>query len=231
MVYVIAIIVILAIVGWISDYLGDVGTFLLLASLVGLFFLGKWLLNIGKLIFFCRGLAVLALFVFIVRTLLELSRYYKYANARLKMQEILVSYAANGKFSHVKYTEEITSIFSPEKYDSIFLKIDGKNISEFADSYFLEKAEKAIQSIIVEIVKEAGAMKADEVIASVNYQPIADFFFGMSRSESITKCEKLLIKEKQFDQIPVDHDPLCKYLFVNPDGGKNLIRKEEIVLI
>ena len=84
-----------------------------------------------------------------------------------------------------------------------------------------------IRPILSEKVKEAGAMMADDVMASIQRDPVNNYFSDMGILEGIEKCEQMLLLDKSFEKVVVNKkDCIGKYLFVNPAGGKNLIRRE-----
>ena len=124
------------------------------------------------------------------------------------------------KFSPWKQiTENMGSRF---QYAKTFIQ-EIEPFFSFCKDYY----ENMICSILSAKVKDAGAMVADELIDSITAEPVNNFFSDMERTESIEKCEQMLSKDITFEKTPIN-DKTCigKFIFVNPAGGKNLIRHE-----
>ena len=108
------------------------------------------------------------------------------------------------------------------KYAGAYIQ-DVQEFINFSVKYY----EDMIRPILSEKVKEAGAMMADDVMASIQRDPVNNYFSDMGILEGIEKCEQMLLLDKSFEKVVVNKkDCIGKYLFVNPAGGKNLIRRE-----
>ena len=84
-----------------------------------------------------------------------------------------------------------------------------------------------IRPILSEKVKDAGAMMADEVMTSIQRDPVNNYFSDMGILEGIQRCEQMLLLDNSFEKAVVKkNDCVGKYIFVSPAGGENLIRRE-----
>ena len=125
-----------------------------------------------------------------------------------------------GKF--FSFTEIKQQMADKFKYAGAYIQ-DVQDFINFSVKYY----EDMIRPILSEKVKDAGAMMADEVMTSIQRDPVNNYFSDMGILEGIQRCEQMLLLDNSFEKAVVKkNDCVGKYIFVSPAGGENLIRRE-----